>query len=51
MPAAVQGRPPAGTDDLEQHRAAAKHNAALRHWLAPCADTLGTHYRAAPASA
>ncbi|MGV3679442.1 MAG: hypothetical protein ACO1PM_06910 [Acidovorax sp.] len=51
MPAAMQGRPPAGTGDLEQHRAAAKHNAAVHHWLAPCTDTLGTHCRAAPASA
>ena len=38
-------------DDLE-HWAAAEHgsSAALRQWLAPCADTLGTHYQAAPAS-
>lgn len=37
--------------DLE-HWAAAEHGtAALRQWLAPCADTLGTHYRAAQANA
>ncbi|EJE53464.1 hypothetical protein PMI14_01838 [Acidovorax sp. CF316] len=51
MPAAMQGRPPAGTGGLEHHRTAAKHRAALHHWLAPCVDTLGTHYRAVTASA
>lgn len=37
------------SDDLE-HWVAGAHSAPLRHWLAPCADTLGSHYRTAQAS-